>query len=60
MEKKDYTTMPNNEIKLHIQKLESEFEVKKAQIKTLCNELVEIENEFHKAQNELNIRKTVY
>jgi predicted nucleic acid-binding Zn-ribbon protein len=60
MEKKDYTIMSNNDIKLHIQRLENEFETKKAQIKELCDELVEIENEYHKAENELNIRKTVY
>lgn len=60
METKDYTTMSNNEIKLHIQKLENEFEAKKIQIKSLCDELLEIENEYHKAENELSIRKTVY
>ena len=60
MEKKDYTTMSNNDIKLHMQSLENEFESKKAQIKQLCDELVEMENEYHRAENELNIRKTVY
>lgn len=62
MSKKDlnYSEMSNNELKLTIESLENEFTVKKQSIKTLCDELVELENEYKKATSELNIRKTVY
>lgn len=60
MEKKDCTEMSNNDIKLYLISLENEFEAKKKHIKQLCDELVELEQEYQQATNELNIRKTVY
>jgi hypothetical protein len=60
MEKKDCTEMSNNDIKLYLSSLENLFIAKKKQIKELCDELVEIEQEYQHALNELNIRKTVY
>ena len=43
-----------------LKSLENEFEAKKKHIKQLCDELVELEQEYQQATNELNIRKTVY
>lgn len=60
METKDCKEMSNNEIKLYIYSLENLFEMKKMEIKKMCDDLVEIEEEYKKCQNELNIRKTIY
>lgn len=60
MEIKDCKEMSNNEIKLYISSLENLFEMKKSEIKKMCDDLVEIEEEYKKCQNELNIRKTIY
>lgn len=52
--------MSNVEIKQYLLTLENEFEAKKAKVKEMCEELKEIEEEYIKAQNEMNLRKTVF
>jgi len=60
MEIKNCAELSNSEIKEYIMSLENEFEAKKAKIKTLCSELEEIERAYESAQNEINLRKTVF
>lgn len=60
MEKKNTKNMSNAEIKVYLLQLENEFEAKKNNIKKICEELIELEHEYNSAQNELNIRKTIY
>lgn len=60
MEKKNTKNMSNTEIKVYLLQLENEFEAKKNNIKKICEELIELEHEYNSAQNELNIRKTIY
>lgn len=60
MEKKNTKNMSNTEIKVYLLQLENAFEAKKNNIKKICEELIELEHEYNSAQNELNIRKTIY
>lgn len=60
METKNCSEMSNAEIKQHMMTLENEFEAKKAKIKELCEELKKLEDEYIKAQNEINLRKTIF
>ena len=60
MEKENTKNMSNTEIKVYLLQLENEFEAKKNNIKKICEELIELEHEYNSAQNELNIRKTIY
>lgn len=60
MEPRKCSDMSNVEIKQYLLTLENEFEAKKAKVKEMCEELKEIEEEYIKAQNEMNLRKTVF
>ena len=60
MEAKNCSELSNSELKLYLESLNNEFEAKKAKIKELCEELVEIENAYNDAQNEINIRRTIF
>ena len=60
MESRKCSDMSNVEIKQYLLTLENEFEAKKAKVKEMCEELKEIEEEYIKAQNEMNLRKTVF
>lgn len=57
MEKKDTKQMSNNELQLYMKTLENEFEAMKIKIQNKCNELKEIDKEYSRAKNELEIRK---
>lgn len=60
MEPRKCSDMSNVEIKQYLLTLENEFEAKKAKVKEMCEELKDIEEEYIKAQNEMNLRKTVF
>lgn len=60
MERKKCADLNNSEIREYIMSLENEYEAKKAKIKLMCEELIEIENAYNEAQNEMKIRKTVF
>lgn len=60
MDKKNCSELNNSELKLYMESLNNEFEAKKAKIKELCNELVELENAFNEAQSEMNIRRRIF
>lgn len=60
MESRKCSDMSNVEIKQYLLTLENEFEAKKTKVKEMCEELKEIEEEYIKAQNEMNLRKTVF
>lgn len=60
MERKKCTDLNNSEIREYVMSLENEYEAKKAKIKLMCEELIEIENAYNEAQNEIKIRKTVF
>lgn len=55
----NFSKMSNAEIKLHLKKLENEFESKKKEIVTKCDEMKKIEDEYLMAENELNLRKNI-
>lgn len=60
MGKKDYSSLSNSELKLHIESLTNLFESKKNKIIKLCEELEDIEKEYLKATNEVKIRRDIY
>jgi predicted nucleic acid-binding Zn-ribbon protein len=60
MEKKDYTGMSNAQIKQDMMRLENEFETIKLRMKEMGAQLVELHDEYKKAEAELNRRKTIY
>jgi hypothetical protein len=60
MERKKCADLNNSEIREYVMSLENEYEAKKAKIKLMCEELIEIENAYNEAQNEIKIRKTVF
>lgn len=60
MEVKNCSELSNSEIKLYLESLNNEFESKKAKIKELCEELIEIEKAYNDAQTEINIRRTIF
>ena len=57
---KDLTKMSNAELKLYINSLTNTFESLKKNIKTICEELVDVEKEYNRVNNEINTRKTAY
>lgn len=60
MEKKEYSVLSNSELKIYIEKLRNLFESKKIELKKICEEMGEIENEYIKATHEIEIRKNIY
>lgn len=60
METKDCSELTNSELKLYIQSLENEFSAIKAKIKLLCEDMEKIESQYELAQNEINLRKTIF
>ena len=60
MEVKDCSELTNSELKLYIQSLEDEFSAVKAKIKSLCEDMEKIEAQYELAQNEINLRKTIF
>jgi hypothetical protein len=60
MEAKDCSELTNSELKLYIQSLENEFSAIKAKIKLLCEDMEKIESQYELAQNEINLRKTIF
>ena len=60
MEVKNCSELSNSEIKEYIESLNNEFEAKKAKIKSLCEELAEIEHAYAAAQTEINLRRTIF
>lgn len=60
MEEKNWSEMTNAEIKQQMMVLENEFEAKKSKLKTFLDELKKLEDEYIKAQNEINLRKTIF
>lgn len=60
MEEKNWSEMTNAEIKQQMMVLENEFEAKKSKLKAFLDELKELEDEYIKAQNEINLRKTIF
>lgn len=59
MNEKDYTSMSNAELKLCIETSYNEFESIKSQILELCKKLEKIQNEYDRANAELNNRKNI-
>lgn len=60
MKGKMYSDLSNMELKLEIEKIKNEYEVKKNKIIALCEELEEIESNFNKAKHELEIRSNFF
>jgi hypothetical protein len=60
MEKKNCSELSNTELKEYIMSLENEFEAEKAKITKMCEALKEIESAYLAAQNEINLRKTIF
>ena len=60
MEKIDYSSMSNSELKLQMESLRNIFESKKNMLRNICEEMGEIEKEYLKVTHELEIRKNVY
>jgi hypothetical protein len=60
MEKRDCTSMSNNELKIYIESLKNIFESKKNEVIRICEEMDKVELEFLNATNELKIRKNIH
>ena len=60
MEFKKCSELTNSELKLYIQSLTDEFEAKKAKLAEICKEMEELEAQYNSAQNEINLRKTIF
>lgn len=60
MRDKNYNEMSNSEIRMLIETLKNEFESKKIKLRTICEEMDEIEKEYLDANNELKVRKNLY
>lgn len=60
MRDKKYNEMSNSEIRMLIETLKNEFESKKIKLRTICEEMDEIEKEYLDANNELKVRKNLY
>jgi hypothetical protein len=60
MREKNYNEMSNSEIRMLIETLKNEFESKKIKLRTICEEMDEIEKEYLDANNELKVRKNLY
>lgn len=56
----DYKDMSNAEIKLSMERLTNNFEMKKNKLVELCKEMEEIEREFLSAKKELELRKNIF
>lgn len=52
--------MSNAEIKLSMERLTNNFEMKKNKLVELCKEMEEIEREFLSAKKELELRKNIF
>lgn len=57
MEKKDYKTMSNSELKMELENLKNMFEGKKLKLREICEAMDCIEKEYIAAKQELDIRK---
>ena len=60
MEKIDYSSMSNSELKLQMESLRNIFESKKNMLRNICEEMGEIEKEYLKVTHELEIRRNLY
>lgn len=60
MEEKNYNEMSNSELKLLLVQIENEFEIKKAKIIEICDELDKLNFKYEKINNELNLRKNIF
>lgn len=57
MEIKDYKTMSNSELRMEMESLTNMFEGKKLKLRAICEEMDEIEKEYNKVKQELDVRK---
>lgn len=60
MVSKDCKTLTNNELKLYKLSLENEYEAIKGKIAALEEQLVILDREYRKAENEEKIRRTAF
>ena len=59
MEDRDYSSMSNAELKLSIETYYNEFISLKSQMLEICKKMEKAQNEYEKANNELNNRKNI-
>lgn len=52
--------MSNTELKLCIETLQNEFDVKKNEIVKLCSELENIQRKYNEINAEINLRKNIF
>lgn len=60
MERKDYSSMSNSELKLLLETINNEFEAKKSSILRLCEELESLKLKYDNINNEINSRKNLF
>lgn len=60
MEKKNCADLSNAELKTYCMSLENEYEKVKADMRVLCKKMEELEAAYTNAQNEINLRKTIF
>ena len=60
MVSKDCKTLTNNELKLYKLSIENEYEAIKGKIAALEEQLVILDREYRKAENEEKIRRTAF
>lgn len=60
MDRTDYNNMSNTELKLCIETLQNEFDVKKNEIVKLCSELENIQRKYNEINAEINLRKNIF
>lgn len=57
MEKKDYKTMSNSELRMEMESLTNMFEGKKLKLRAICEEMDAIEKAYIDAKQEIDTRK---
>lgn len=60
MDRTEYNNMTNSELKLAIETLQNEFDVKKNAMLKLCEEIEEIQKKYNAINGEINLRKNMF
>lgn len=60
MENSNYNNMSNAELKIYLETLTNEYDLKKNQIIKLCEDMKNIENKYLNVKHELEIRKNLF
>lgn len=60
MDRTDYNNMTNSELKLAMETLQNEFDIKKSEMLKLCEEIEQIQKKYNAINGEINLRKNIF